>query len=98
VAAVAVLHLDDVAGGTEVLDLSSKNQFHFYVFLGLTPLAQRVDELNGSSATSRAFLTAIAMSRWCCTQLPVTRRARILPRSLELVRSGGVTLVSIVCP
>ena len=42
----------------------------------------RVDELNGSSATSRAFFTAIAMSRWCCTQLPVTRRARILPRSL----------------
>jgi hypothetical protein len=38
--------------------------------------------MKGSNATSRAFFTANAISRWCWTQLPVTRRARILPRSL----------------
>src|SRR5262245_56821139 len=76
VAAVAVLDLHDVAGHTQVVDLCSENQLH-----NSSP-PYRVDELNGSSATSRAFLTAIAMSRWCCTQFPVTRRARILPRSL----------------
>ena len=42
----------------------------------------RAEEVKGSRATSRAFFTAMAMSRWCCTQLPVTRRAQILPRSL----------------
>ena len=35
----------------------------------------------GRSASSRAVLIASAMSRWCCSQLPDTRRARILPRS-----------------
>src|SRR5207244_13523441 len=33
------------------------------------------------SAISRAFFTAVATSRWCCAQLPVTRLARIFPRS-----------------
>ena len=36
----------------------------------------------GRSAISRAFLTALATSRCCCTSLPVTRRLRILERSL----------------
>ena len=65
VAAVAVLDLDGIAGGAEVVDLSSKNQFHLSCLSLVVLPAQRVDELNGSSATSRAFLTAIAMSRWC---------------------------------
>ena len=32
VAAVAVLDLHDVAGRAQVVDLSSKNEFHLYVF------------------------------------------------------------------
>ena len=36
----------------------------------------------GRSAISREFLIALAMSRCCCTVLPVTLRLRILDRSL----------------
>ena len=32
----------------------------------------------GSSAISRAFLIAVATSRWCRVQFPVTRRARVV--------------------
>ena len=56
VTAVAILDLDGVSGDAQVLDLSGKNQFHLFG-------PYRVDELNGSRATSRAFFTAIAMSR-----------------------------------
>jgi hypothetical protein len=58
VASVAVLDLDGVTGLAQMVDLGSENQLH-------VRLLYRVAELNGSSATSRAFLTAIAMSRWC---------------------------------
>jgi hypothetical protein len=46
----------------------------------------------GSIAISRAFLMAVATSRWCWVQLPVTRLALILPRSEMNFRSSGVSL------
>ena len=91
VAAVAVFDLDGVAGGTEVVHVGGQNELHCSLFRSALT-GYRVEEVKGSSATSRAFLTAIATSRWCCTQLPVTRRARILPRSLMYVRSSWVSL------
>src|SRR5215217_1861694 len=78
VARVAVGNLDDVAGVTELFDALLQDDLH------------RVEY--GSSATSRAFLTADATSRWCCAQLPVTRRARIFPRSETNFRSVGRSL------
>src|ERR1700712_5659646 len=60
VASVAVLDLDGVTGLAQMVDLGGENQLH-------VRLLYRVAELNGSSATSRAFFTAIAMSRWCWT-------------------------------
>jgi hypothetical protein len=46
----------------------------------------------GSIAISRAFLMAVATSRWCWVQLPVTRLALILPRSEMNFRSRPVSL------
>ena len=37
-------------------------------------------------------LIAMARARWCWAQLPVTRRERILPRSLMYLRSMGTSL------
>src|ERR1700754_1653564 len=87
VAAVAVLDLDDVAGGAEPRHLLGENQLH-----GVLSPSQRAVEVYGSSAISRAFLMAVATSRWWRGQLPVTRRARILPRSEMYFRSSEVSL------
>jgi len=78
VARVAVGDLDHVPGDAELVDGLLEDDPH------------RVEY--GSRAISRAFLTAMATSRWCCTQLPVTRRARILPRSETNLRSIIVSL------
>ena len=78
VARVAVGNLDDVAGDTELVDGLLEDDLHR-------------DEY-GSRAISRAFLTADATSRWCWTQLPVTRRARIFPRSDMNLRSVTMSL------
>src|SRR5690606_14638283 len=75
VAAVAVLDLDDVAGRAETGDLVGENELHVP-----ETSCQRAVLVYGSRAISRAFLIAVATSRWCWVQLPVTRRARILPR------------------
>src|ERR671936_181610 len=72
VAGVPVGDLDDIPRLPEVLDRPLEHHPH------------RVEY--GRSAISRAFLMAKATSRWCCTQFPVTRRARILPRSLTNFR------------
>ena len=55
-------------------------------------LTQRAVEAYGSSATSRAFLMAMATLRCSCTESPVTRRARILPRSEMNFRRVAVSL------
>src|SRR5262245_38496276 len=86
VAAVAVLDLDHVAGSAETGDLLGEDELHRRIS------SQRPVDVYGSSATSRAFLTAMATSRWCWTQLPVTRRARILPRSEMNLRRRAVSL------
>ena len=76
---VPVLDLDDVARRAELVDLALQDDLH------------RVEY--GSRAISRAFFTAMATSRWCCTQLPVTRRDRIFPRSETYLRSDAHVLV-----
>src|SRR5699024_8517758 len=86
VAAVAVLHLDDVAGQAELLDLGGQDELH------VRCLSQRAVDAYGSSAISRAFLIAVATLRWSCTDSPVTRRARILPRSEMNLRSSATSL------
>ena len=60
VTSVTVPDLNGVTGSAEVLDLGRQNQLH-----QMSLRSYRVAELNGSRATSRAFFTAIAMSRWC---------------------------------
>src|SRR6266516_3244641 len=78
VACVAVRNLSDVPGVAELVDGLLKDDLHRALY--------------GSRAISRAFFTAVATSRWCCTQLPVTRRARILPRSDTNLRSVMTSL------
>src|SRR5690606_18664687 len=58
VTAVAVLHLDDVAGRTEARHFLSENELH-----DVLDLPQRAVEVYGNRAISRAFLIAIATSR-----------------------------------
>src|SRR5918996_471106 len=72
VARVTVGNGDDVALMTELVYVAGEDDLHVRSYLAEY----------GSKAISRAFLIAVATSRWCCVQLPVTRRARILPRSL----------------
>src|SRR3954464_6247644 len=86
VAPVAVLDLDDVAGSAEARHLLSEDDLH------LGSLSQRAVAVYGRSAISRAFLTARAICRCCCEVTPVTRRARILPRSEMNLRSSAVSL------
>src|SRR5699024_3975352 len=89
VAGVAVLDLDDVAGGTEAGDLVGEDELggHDVPFL-----AQRPEVEYGSRAISRAFFTAFAILRCSWTETPVTRRARILPRSEMNLRSSAASL------
>src|SRR5690606_32478630 len=89
VAAVAVLDLNHVAGRAEAGDLVGENELHIP-----ETSCQRAVLVYGSRAISRAFLIAVATSRWCWVQLPVTRRARILPRSEMNFRSSVVSLQS----
>src|SRR5689334_5007097 len=86
VAAVAVLDLDDVAGGAETRHLLGEDDLH------VPDPPQRAVAVYGRSAISRAFLTARAICRCCCEVTPVTRRARILPRSEMNFRSSAVSL------
>ena len=86
VAAVAVLDLDHVAGGAEAGHLLSQDDLH----VGAS--SQRAVVVYGRSAISRAFLTARAICRCCWEVTPVTRRARILPRSEMNLRSSAVSL------
>ena len=79
VAGVAVGDVGDVARVAEAFDRLLQDDLH--------RVAGSYRLEYGSRAISRAFLTAEATSRWCCTQLPVTRRARILPRSDTNLRS-----------
>ena len=88
VPAVAVAYLDDVAGRAQAGYVGGEDEFHGVISLP----SYRAVEVYGSSATSRAFFTAVATSRWCWVQLPVTRRARILPRSEMNLRSRFVSL------
>src|SRR4029450_6535250 len=84
VTAVAVLDLDDVAGGAEAPHLLSEGDLH----LGASP--QRAVAVYGRSAISRAFLTARAICRCCWEVTPVTRRAGIVPRSeMKFPTSAG---------
>jgi HAD superfamily hydrolase (TIGR01549 family) len=78
VARVAVGNLDHVSGVSELVDGLLEDDLHRLEY--------------GSSAIWRAFFTAVATSRWCWTQLPVTRRARILPRSLTNLRNVTTSL------
>src|SRR5262245_32698082 len=78
VARVAVGDLGGIPGVPELVDGLLQDDLHRLEY--------------GSRAISRAFLTAWATSRWCCTQLPVTRRARILPRSEVNLRSVRTSL------
>ena len=87
VAGVAVLDLDDVTGRTEAGDLVGEDE----LCIGPASLSERSSS-TGSRAISRAFLTARAISRCSWTETPVTRRARILPRSEMNLRSSAVSL------
>src|SRR5918992_1579355 len=83
VAPVPVGDVDNVAGRPHPPDLLVQDDLHVRG-------SYRIEY--GSRAISRAFLTAEATSRWCWAQLPVTRRARILPRSLMNLRSRLTSL------
>src|SRR5690625_5128020 len=76
VAGVAVLDVDDVTGRAQPGYLVGKNHL-----CHVCRLPQRAELAYGSNAISRAFFTAFAMARCSWTETPVTRRARILPRS-----------------
>src|SRR5690606_347874 len=85
VAPVPALALDHVPGRPEPVDLLLENDLH-------RGPRQRLEVVYGSSAISRAFLIARAISRCCWLVTPVTRRARILPRSEMNFRSSAVSL------
>src|SRR5690606_27377245 len=89
VAGVAVLDLDDIAGGTEAGDLVGEDELAGHM---LPFLAQRPEVEYGSRAISRAFFTAFAILRCSWTETPVTRRARIFPRSEMNLRSSAASL------
>src|SRR5699024_11111807 len=89
VASVAVLDVDDIAGGAEAGDLVGEDELGGHV---LPFLAQRPEVEYGRRAISRAFFTAFAILRCSWTVTPVTRRARILPRSEMNLRSSAASL------
>src|SRR5690606_41116040 len=86
VAGVAILNLNDIARGAEAGDLVGEDEFRHCGDPYLPEPAY------GSSAISHAFLTARAMRRCSCTETPVMRRARILPRSEMNLRSVATSL------
>src|SRR2546423_123665 len=86
VAPVPVLDLDDVTGGAEAGYLLGQDDLH------VGAPSQRAVAVYGRSAISRAFLTARAIWRCCWALTPVTRRARIFPRSEMNLRSSAVSL------
>src|SRR5699024_12694387 len=90
---VAVLDLDDVPGGTEAGDLVGEDELGGH---GVPFLAQRPEVEYCSRAISRAFFTAFAILRCSWSASPVTRRARILPRSAMNLRSSAASLYSAV--
>src|SRR5262249_49669421 len=93
VPAIPARDLDDIAGGAQARDLLSQDKLHRgTAHRSFLPRPQRAVLVYGSSAISRAFLIAVATSRWCRVQLPETRRARILPRSEMNLRSVAVSL------
>src|SRR5215216_432545 len=73
VAHVAPAHVHDVSPLPDLLDVLSQYDLH--------DLIPYLPTTYGRSAISRARFIAVAASRWCCGQRPVTLRARILPRS-----------------
>src|SRR5260370_15954385 len=83
--------LDDVTSRSETGDLLGQDELHGCATHRQLP-PQRSVLVYGSRAISRAFLIAEATSRWCCVQLPVTRRARILPRSEMNFRNSPMSL------
>src|SRR5271165_1383363 len=91
VAAVAGGHVHHVTGCPEAAHLLGEDELHRCA-THLPDPSQRAVLVYGSSAISRAFLIAVATSRWWRVQLPVTRRARIFPRSEMYLRSRPVSL------
>ena len=70
VAGVAARDVDDLAAQADLLDVAEQDDFH-----------RAQPETYGSSAISRARLTATATWRWWRRQAPVMRRERIFPFS-----------------